>query len=75
MVYEKGQVTSDDQDHTDIDEIALSKSGNLVSIHADIWNRQGNHDLRVPALMRTITLALNLKHVEIFLRKGRAGRS
>jgi hypothetical protein len=49
------------QNHNDIDQIALSKSRNLVSTHADIWATDRIVDLRIPAFVRIIPLALNLK--------------
>ena len=59
---------SHDQDHTEPSEIALATSRNLVFIHADIWVPEAKFDFRIPALMRIVELAPNLKHVEIYSR-------
>ncbi|PVH85728.1 hypothetical protein DL98DRAFT_583320 [Cadophora sp. DSE1049] len=56
---------SDDRDHTDHCEIALSKSLNLRSIHADLWASEYDVDLRMPALMRIMSLAPNLEQLKI----------
>ena len=56
---------SDDTDHMDTCEAALSKSINLRSIHADIWASNYDIDLRMPALMRIISLAPNLEEIKI----------
>lgn len=56
---------SDDTDHMDICEAALSKSINLRSINADIWASDYDLDLRMAALMCIISLAPNLEDIKI----------
>lgn len=56
---------ADDADHTDPCEIALSKSVNLRSIHADLWVSEARIDLRLSALKRITSSAPNLDEVKI----------
>ncbi|KAG4437848.1 hypothetical protein IFR05_006650 [Cadophora sp. M221] len=56
---------ADGAGHTDPCEIALSKSVNLRSIHAELWASEARLDLRLAALKRITTFAPNLVEVRI----------